>query len=171
MEILNTIENGSLPLYVLDLKIGVPIMVIRNIDPAAGICNCTRFIAASFGTAVIEAVMAIGSRADKIALVPKIKFTSLATEGVSPFDFTRNQFPVRLAFAMTINKAQGQTLDSVGLYLPCHVFGHGPLYVAFLRVISPGAIKILITDDISIVENHTGSYTHNVVFKEAYNNS
>ena len=34
-----------------------------------------------------------------------------------------------LAFALTINKPQGQTLDHVGLYLPTPVFSHGMLYV------------------------------------------
>jgi len=67
-------------------------------------------------------------------LIPKIKFITLATEGSSPYDFERIQFPVRLAFAMTINKSQGQTLDYAGLYLPKHVFAHGQMYVALCGV-------------------------------------
>ena len=43
-EILGTIESGSLPPHQLDLKVGSPIMIIRNIDPAAGLCNGTRMI-------------------------------------------------------------------------------------------------------------------------------
>lgn len=88
VEILNTIENGSLPPHFLDLKIGVPIMMIRDIDPAAGICNRTRLIVtSSLGTTVIEDVIAIGPHAGNIALIPKIKFISLATEGVSPLQW------------------------------------------------------------------------------------
>ncbi|KAL7322346.1 hypothetical protein PS15p_212248 [Mucor circinelloides] len=107
VEILNTIEGGSLPPHQLDLKVGSPIMVLRNIDPAAGHCNGTRLVITSLGTNVIEATISTGPKKGDIALIPRIKFITLATEGMCPVDFQRTQFPVRLSFAMTINKAQG----------------------------------------------------------------
>ena len=58
--------------------------------------------------------------------------------------FKRKQFPVRLSFAMTINKAQGQTIPIVGVYLPNPVFSHGQLYVALSRATAKRNIKILI---------------------------
>uniref|UniRef100_A0A453AVV0 ATP-dependent DNA helicase n=2 Tax=Triticinae TaxID=1648030 RepID=A0A453AVV0_AEGTS len=61
-----------------------------------------------------------------------------------PFKFKRKQFPVRLSFAMTINKAQGQTIPIVGVYLPNPVFSHGQLYVALSRATAKRNIKILI---------------------------
>lgn len=45
---------------------------------------------------------------------------------------------------MTINKAQGQTLDFVGVYLKEHVFSHGQLYVALSRAKSINQLKVLI---------------------------
>ena len=42
----------------------------------------------------------------------------------------RRQFPIRLSFAMTMNKAQGQNIDNLGVHLPQPVFSHGQLYVA-----------------------------------------
>ena len=54
----------------------------------------------------------------------------------------RKQFPVRLCFSMTANKAQGQTLKKVGLYLKSDFFSHGQLYVAMSRVGNSGYIKI-----------------------------
>ena len=67
----------------------------------------------------------------------------------------RRQFPVRPAFGMTINKAQGQTLRMAGLYLPTHPFSHGQLYVAKTRVVKCGKVK-----------DREGVYVKNVFHQE-----
>lgn len=78
-----------------------------------------------------------------------------------PFDFQRMQFPVRPSFAITINKAQGQTLNFVSIWLGEEsVFTHGQLYVALSRVSS---IK-----NIFIALDNTEGLTRNVVFKEIF---
>ncbi|RCN45056.1 hypothetical protein ANCCAN_08921 [Ancylostoma caninum] len=59
-----------------------------------------------------------------------------------PFRLRRRQFPIRLAFAMTINKAQGQSLNSVGIYLGVDVFSHGQLYVALSRARRMERVKV-----------------------------
>jgi ATP-dependent exoDNAse (exonuclease V) alpha subunit len=61
-----------------------------------------------------------------------------------PFCLKRKQFPVRLSFAVTIKKSQGQTIPNVGVYLPDPVFSHGQLYVALSRATSAKNIKVLI---------------------------
>jgi hypothetical protein len=81
-------------------------------------------------------------------------------------DFQRVQFPIRLAFAMTINKSQGQTLDFVGLYLPSPVFSHGQLYVAMSRVKTPTSLKVLIARNND--SNSTPNTTDNVVYQEVF---
>ena len=45
---------------------------------------------------------------------------------------------------MTVNKSQGQTLESVGHYLPRPVFSHGQLYVAISGVTSKTSMKFFI---------------------------
>ena len=60
-----------------------------------------------------------------------------------PFQFKRKQFPIRLRFAMTVNKSQGQTIPNVGVYLPDPVFSHGQLYVAMSRATARKNIRIL----------------------------
>ena len=52
-----------------------------------------------------------------------------------PYVIKRHQFPVRLCFAMTINKSQGQSFDMVGVDLRQECFTHAQLYVALSRVI------------------------------------
>ena len=58
----------------------------------------------------------------------------------------RRQFPIRLAFGMTINKSQGQSLGRVGILLRAPVFGHGQLYTAFSRAQKRDCIKIHIVN-------------------------
>ena len=65
---------------------------------------------------------------------------------------------------MTINKAQGQTIQQVGLYLVQEVFSHGQLYVALSRVGSPDNIRVMVKG--GRYEGHEGVYTKNVVYKE-----
>jgi hypothetical protein len=68
------------------------------------------------------------------------------TDSDLPFKLRILQFPVILAFAMTINKAQGQAFDKVGIYLPQPVISHGQLYVAFSRATSREGVKVHIKE-------------------------
>ena len=58
------------------------------------------------------------------------------------FEFKRVQFSVRLAFAMLINKPQGQSLEVCGINLELPCFSHGQLYVAYTRVGKPSALYV-----------------------------
>nr|XP_042895116.1 ATP-dependent DNA helicase pif1-like [Parasteatoda tepidariorum] len=63
-------------------------------------------------------------------LIPRIPIISSDI----PFQFKGFQFPVRLSFAISINKSQGQSLKVVGLDLQKPCFSHGQLYVGCSRV-------------------------------------
>ncbi|KAL7265439.1 hypothetical protein ACSBR1_003255 [Camellia fascicularis] len=64
-----------------------------------------------------------------------------------PFRMTRRQFPVRLAYVLTINKSQGQSVKFVGVDLRTPVFSHGQLYVALSRCTSFDRISVLLPND------------------------
>uniref|UniRef100_A0A8R1E5K8 ATP-dependent DNA helicase n=1 Tax=Caenorhabditis japonica TaxID=281687 RepID=A0A8R1E5K8_CAEJA len=63
------------------------------------------------------------------------------------FRLKRTQFPVKLAFTISINKAQGQSFGKVGLYLPENVFAHGQTHVALSRARSKNRLFIKSTTE------------------------
>uniref|UniRef100_A0A453CJP2 ATP-dependent DNA helicase n=1 Tax=Aegilops tauschii subsp. strangulata TaxID=200361 RepID=A0A453CJP2_AEGTS len=145
-EFLNSLTPNGLPPHILKLKINCPIILLRNIDPASGLCNGTRLIVRGFMRNAIDAEIVLGQHASKRVFLPRIPLCPSDDE-MFPFRFKRKQFPVRLSFAMTINKAQGQTIPNVGVYLPEPVFSHGQLYVALSRATSRSNMKILTVPD------------------------
>ncbi|WOH04715.1 hypothetical protein DCAR_0624127 [Daucus carota subsp. sativus] len=88
------------------------------------------------------------------------------TETKLPFKLVRKQMPLQICYSMTINKAQGQSLERVGLYLPKSVFTHGQMYVAVSRVTSPQGLKMFIDSD----QATPTDVTRNVVYKEIFYN-
>ena len=124
-EILNTISVSGLPEHALRVSTGCPIILLRNLNHAAGLCNGTRLIVTDLHQRVIVAQHTTGPRRGDTVFIPRIDISPENTE--LDFKFKRRQFPIRLAFAMTINKAQGQTIEHVGVDLTRDVFAHGQL--------------------------------------------
>ncbi|KAK8918884.1 hypothetical protein KSP39_PZI021564 [Platanthera zijinensis] len=162
-EFLNSISTDTLPPHKLSLKKDTPIMLLRNLNPRIGLCNGSRLICRQFTNNIIDAEILTGQHKGKTVFLPRIPLKH-AGDFNMPFELTRKQFPVRLSFAITINKSQGQTIRQVGLYLPSPVFTHGQLYVALSRGVNSANTKVLVKDD--LIPGHPGTYTQNVVFKE-----
>jgi len=159
-EFLNSIEANNFPSHRLVLKKGVVVMLLRNLNQNMGLCNGTRLLITDLGQRLLQCVVLTGSNVGESVFIPR---TALNTTDVKwPFTLQRRQFPVRVCYAMTINKSQGQTLSRVGIYLKKPVFTHGQLYVAISRATSRCGLKILIEND----DGSCGSQTRNVVYHE-----
>ncbi|GAA0156522.1 DNA helicase [Lithospermum erythrorhizon] len=117
VDYLNTLEPKGLPQHKLILKINSPIILLRNINPVEGLCNGTRLICKTLLPNVVGAIIATGQFRGKHVWIQKIPLEPNPSDSKYLIPFIRRQIPVRLCFAMTINKSQGQTLDYVGLYL------------------------------------------------------
>ncbi|GBM58783.1 hypothetical protein AVEN_179332-1 [Araneus ventricosus] len=124
-EFLNSLTPTGLPPYELKFKIGCIIMLFRNLAPSKGLCNGTRLIITKLLQNVIQAKSIDDT---ETFLIPRIPLILSQTN--MPFKFKHMQFPIRLAFSMTINKSQGQTFENICLV---QVFSHGQLYVGLSR--------------------------------------
>ncbi|XP_056685501.1 uncharacterized protein [Spinacia oleracea] len=164
-EFLNSLQFPGVPNHEIQLKVGCPVILLRNINQREGLCNGTRLIVTRLNHRIIEAQVVTGINAGDMVSIPRVEMSQ--SDSKWPFILKRRQFPIKVCFAMTINKSQGQTFDHVGIYLPEPVFSHGQLYVAVSRVTTRSGLKICIprtsTDD-----QQTGK-TKNVVYKEIFN--
>ncbi|KAH8946640.1 hypothetical protein BDL97_12G106900 [Sphagnum fallax] len=132
-----------------------------------GLANGTRLIVVKLMQHIIDAEITTGPNKGKHIFIPRLNITPSDTERM-PFTLRRRQFPLRPTFAMTINKAQGQTLQTMGVYLPKPVFCHGQLYVAFSRCSSRRGVWVLVPGDNRAALNGAppGIYTSNVVYRK-----
>jgi ATP-dependent DNA helicase PIF1 len=105
-EFLNSLDLPSKPSYNLQLKVGSLVILLHNLNPLR-----LSYSALQLMKNVIEAIILNSKFRGENILLPRIPI--IPTD--MPIQFKRLQFPIRLAFAMTINKSQGQTMSVCGL--------------------------------------------------------
>ncbi|XP_071699318.1 uncharacterized protein [Rutidosis leptorrhynchoides] len=159
-EYLNTVNYPGLLPHLLELKIGVPAILLRNINVVGGLCNGTRMIITQLLSKVVEADIITGTRVGEKVFFPRMNL--IHKDPTLPYVLKRQQVPLKISYAMTINKSQGQSLNKIGVYLPKPIFGHGQLYVALSRATSPNGLKILIRQH----EGQEENVTKNIVYTD-----
>lgn len=147
-------------------------MLLSNLNPSTGRCNGSQILLTKIGHWILTGILTTGRHAGTPVAIPRT--TVMYRNATLPFVLPRHAFPVKRAFAMTINKSQGQSLRRVGLLLSKPCFSHGQLYVAFSRCGYPPSgedgVRVVVRD----VQDQQGAfsglpgiYTRNVVEKEA----
>ena len=166
-EFLNTLSPNGMPPHRLILKKFASIILLRSLDPTQGLCNGTRLTVRSVCKRLIDAEIATGSHVGNRVFIPRIPLLTPTDSGF-PFVLKRRQFPVRPAFYITINKAQSQSLETVGIFSPSPeaIFSHGQLYVALSRVQNPRGLKIMVCGGKESVGG--GLLVKNVVHREVF---
>jgi ATP-dependent DNA helicase PIF1 len=148
---LQGIDLPSLPPSKLDLKVRVPVMLLRNLCLKEGLCNRSRMIVTSLKNHCIKGRLIKGDFDGELRTIPRLKLHS--GEKDLTFTLTCKQFPVRLCFAIIINKSQGESFKKVSIDLEAPVFSHSQFYVAVLRVCFAGGLHVLLFPDSDKTEN------------------
>jgi ATP-dependent DNA helicase PIF1 len=108
-EFLNSMDLLDIPPHNLQLKVGSPVILLRNLNPPQ-FCNGMRLVIKKLMKNVIEAIILNGKFRGENILLPRIPIIPIDV----PIQFKRLQFPIRLAFVMIINKSHGQMMSVCG---------------------------------------------------------
>ena len=159
VEFLQQLNSSGLPPALLCLKVGCSVILLRNLDPGEGLCNGTRIVILNMRRKMLQCrIISKNKRfTKKIVLISRIRL--LPNTEILPMPLKKLQFPVKLAFAMTINKSQEQSVEHVGINLQTSVFSHRQLYVAFLRYTLLLNISVLLPE-----QSQESRKTLNVVY-------
>ncbi|XP_062520112.1 uncharacterized protein LOC134195086 [Corticium candelabrum] len=101
-DFLNSLDLSGMPPHNLKLKVGCPVMLLRNLD-APDLFNGTRLIIKQILPHVLEATILTGLAQGKDIFILRIPLIPSDL----PFQFKRLQFPLNVCFAISINKSQG----------------------------------------------------------------
>lgn len=129
----------SFPLQVpapgrLELKVGAQVMLLKNVSVSKGLVNGARGVVAAFEGNTPRVRFKCGEYLCKLE-----RWTIKTAMG---HVITRTQVPLKLAWAFSIHKAQGLTLDCVEMSLS-RVFEAGQAYVALSRAQSLDSVRVL----------------------------
>ncbi|XP_067461551.1 ATP-dependent DNA helicase PIF1 [Thunnus thynnus] len=136
--LVKTIDAHSPVGRLLQLKVGAQVMLTKNLDVARGLVNGARGVVVAF-------------ESGKHGL-PHVRFLCGVTEVLKPerwvfksgggIHLSRQQLPLKLAWAISIHKSQGMTLDCVEISL-ARVFESGQAYVALSRARTLEGLRVM----------------------------
>jgi ATP-dependent DNA helicase PIF1 len=186
IDILNARNFNGVPPHQLQLKVGAVCFVERNLSIDDGLMHNSKVVVTAMHDRYdflpllltiplqpmlhspilqplprsVEVRLLSGPMIGHVRFVPRITFKE-AWPGTGII-LERHQIPLRLAYAMTFNKSQGQTLERVLLDLRNPVFAHGQLYVGMSRVGRRDHILALLQEEEDCPVGR-GVFCHNII--------
>ena len=135
---LHTYNAAGAPPARLSLAVGMVVTCLRNYDHAFPMMNGTRAVICGIGARIVtvckpEDWSASGPDPERCLSIPRINFT-IEVDTKTGLTMTRRQFPLAPAYAITVHKAQGQTLERIVVNATQATWEHGQLYTALSRV-------------------------------------
>ena len=155
-DFLSSMNDSAVPAHRYKLWRGSVCMIMRNLSPK--LMNGTRVIVDRVGPRTVRVVEPgafvglgheyAGAAADAVHYIPRILFKWDVPRTM--MQVRRRQFPLRLAYAITCNKAQDKTLRRAALDLPSPPFAHGQLHVPVGRVQRRTDLRIYVGENMCI---------------------
>jgi hypothetical protein len=164
-EVMNAYTENSAPPHILYLKVDDICILLRNVDINKGLTSNTRVRILNITANRIQ-VCTLDRENPVYANLCRFKFGLTLPFGKS-LVMQRSQFPLRLAYALSFNKAQGQQFHRLALDITIASFSHGHLYVALSRIRFAMNIKFFVTNE-NLTEDGK-PFTKNVVYDEIIN--
>ena len=146
------------------LKKGMVVMLLRNISIPDGLTNgCRLKVDDVINSRILLATVLSGKSKGQQISLPRTNLSTSTPEEFG-FEFTRNTFPIAHAISFSLNKGQGMSLESVGLFFNTQPFAHAQLYIGRSRSTDPQNLHVFI-------EEKAGRplLVQNLVFKELLN--
>jgi ATP-dependent DNA helicase PIF1 len=138
---------SGMPPFDLEVTAWAPLLCLSNIDLKNGLMNGTKVLCLETAPdAILVRILSEHFFGREVWV-----FRHDVSKKHNGVTISMRQFPFQLAFSMSIHKSQGQTLTSVGVWLPKPVFCHGQLYVAVGRVTTWAGLFVL--------DEKTGTYS------------
>ena len=161
--VLNNYNRDGVPPHELMLRVGDICLLQRNLDRQEGLVNNCKVQILEIRRFCIRELLL--QTMTEVA-IPRIRFKFRLPYGQS-FEMIRTQFPLRLAYSLTYNKAQGQSLERAIIDVTTPPFAHGHLYVALSRATLAEGIACIVNAD-QITDG--GITLQNVIYHDLLNN-
>ena len=156
-------QVSGLPPFQLNLCIFSVVLLLRNVDLSRGLANGTRLLVLGLSEDFIKVKILSGKPGDTFYHQIRIITRMRCQRRKNGHRLSICQFPLTPAWAITIHKAQGQSVVRLGVYLRSVVFCHGQLYVALSRGMLVDNIRVFIGHEPLVDGRHSKRTTMNMV--------